>query len=114
MIALSSVTFDPDGHVLLRELPTSDLDAARRRVNRQATLDGGVAVNDYGFTHGDRTFTVRWVTGRNEYDSVQRLVRLYGRLRVSTRSGVYLVAPDRVIRRNKEGELTLLVLERLT
>ncbi len=112
MIALSTLTFDPDGHVVLRELPDSNTRDLRRRTNRLPTLDGGVSLNDAGFSHGDRTFVVRW---RGDDSAVRRLVRLYGRLRVSTRDGVFLAAPEGIRQRNgRENELTLLVLESLT
>ena len=110
MIALSTSIFDLDGHVVLRELPSTDMGETRRRVNRQKTLDGGVVVNDSGYAPGDRTIEVRWrIRNDAEYGLVERLVQSYPRLLASTRSGVYTVAPERVKRDGMEGELTLLV-----
>ena len=111
MIAISSLTFDPDGHLVLRELPDSELNDATRRVNRARTLDGGVAINDNGYSHGDRTFRVRWI---GDAAPAHRLLRLYGRLRVVTREGVFQAVPESIGRRGKTHELSLLVVERET
>lgn len=110
MIALATPTFDIDGHIVLHELPATDLGETRRRVNRQKTLDGGVVVNDSGYAVGDRTIEVRWrIRSEAEYRAVQRLVQLYPRLMASTRDGCFEVAPERLSQSGREGDLTLLV-----
>ena len=110
MISLSAPTFDIDGHINLRELPSTDLGETRRRISRQKTLDGGVTVVDSGYAVGDKTLDVRWrIRSESEYLAVDRLVRLYPRLTASTRDGIYTVAPERVKRTGAEGELMLMV-----
>lgn len=118
MIALSAPTFDPSGHVRLHPLPTSDLDSIRRRVTRRRTLDAvngpGVVVNDGGFVHGDRTFTVRFrPRSAAEYERVARMVRLYPRIIVSARGGVFRAAASDLSLSNGEAAMTLLVIERM-
>ena len=114
MIALNAITYDPLGSITLRELPTSNLHDLRRRVNRQRTLDGGVVVNDGGFAHGDRTFTVRWrVLSEAQAESVRRMIRLYPQVRVSSKDGMFRAAMQDVAIVGGEGSLSLLVIERM-
>jgi hypothetical protein len=111
MIGLSAPLYDPDGAIGLQEMASSELYNLTRRVNRTKTLDGGVAVSDGGHSAGDRNLVVRWrVRGEAQYRAVQRLARLYPRLTVATREGVFEVAPESVQLRSGEGELRLLVL----
>lgn len=93
----------------------TDLGETRRRVNRVATLDGGAVVNDFGHSEADRTVTLEWqqeVPGLHE--ALERLVRLYGRLRLVTQDGVFLVAPESYKRDARKARLVLLVLDRLS
>lgn len=113
-IHLSTPEFDLQGAVTLDVLPTSDLGATTRRTNRVATLDGGAALNDYGYTDADRTITLRWRPNSREQDaSVVRLVQLYGRLNVSTPEGLFRAAPETYRNTANESSLTLLVREKL-
>ena len=115
MIHLSAPLFDPDGAITINESPASEITGISRRMNRIKTLDGGVAVNDRGHSPGDRDFRIRWRPRTEvEYMAVQRLVRLYPRLNVSTREGVFTVAPQSIDIRSGEATLTLLVLEQQT
>ncbi len=115
MISISAPTYDPAGSIRIQDAPASDIDTARRRVNRQRTLDGGVVVNDGGFAHGDRDITVRWrPRSQAEYDAVARLLQMYPQLIVSTREGVFTCAPATLETRGAEATLALLVIDRVT
>lgn len=118
-VALSPVGFDLAGHVAWEvSRPDTDLGETRRRVNRVATLDGGAVVNDFGHSEADRTVTLEWDAGAvlvaGVHEAVDRLVRLYGRLRLVTQDGVFLVAPESYKRDARRARLVLLVLERLS
>jgi len=115
MVTLSALVFDPSGHVRLDALPRSDVRSLSRRINRAATLDGGVAVNDFGYAPGDRTITLQWRPDRATYDAVARLLRLYGSVRLVMEEGVFLAAPE-TIRDDAGGSttMTLLITEQLT
>ena len=114
MISISAPIYDPLGVVRIQDAPASDIDAVRRRVNRQRTLDGGVVVNDGGFAHGDRDLRVTWRPKSSaEYAAVQRLVRLYPQLIVSTREGVFRCAPSTLESRSGEATLSLLVIAKM-
>lgn len=113
MIALAAPTFDLQGWVRLQPLAGSDLGAVTRRVNRVATLDGGVAVNDFGSSVGDRTVSLAWHSNEAE-PRIERLVREYARLNVCMPDGVYIAAPEAYRRGPRESRLTLLLIEQLT
>lgn len=110
MIALNALVFDPLGSVTLDELPSSEMSEVSRRVNRAKTLDGGIAINDGGFSHGDRTFSVRWrIKSEADFERVQRMARLYSRVHVATRQGLFRAVPERVNRSGREGTITLMI-----
>lgn len=114
MIHLSTPLFDPQGAIALDELPSSDLGSVSRRVNRVATLDGGSVSNDRGHTASDRTFRISWrIRSRDEYDAVQRLLQVHGRVRIATREGVFEGVPDELSKSDGEGDLTILIMEQL-
>jgi len=113
-ITLSTPTFDLRGHVQLHALPDSDVGTVTRRVNRVATLDGGVAVNDQGFSDGDRTMTVRFRPGPDTDADLRRMMRLYPVVHAAMPEGVFEAAisaygPDR-----GGASLTLLVIKKIT
>ena len=115
-VTLSTPTFDLDGHITIDALPAStDLGEVRRRMNRVATLDGGAAFNDAGFSEADRTIRLQW-TPQNAASEAQiaRLVRLYQRLRVSCSEGVFLAAPESYKSSSGVSTLSLLVAEKIS
>lgn len=112
-VHLTTTTFDLQGAVTLDLLPESDMGERSRRMNRVATLDGGAALNDFGYTDADRTMALNWRPARGVDDAVGRLVRLYARLRLASHEGVFLVAPERMRLEPGRSTLVLLVLEKL-
>lgn len=62
LASLTALAFDPLGDVLLDVLPLSATPAARRRVSRTATLDGGAVITDQGYSAGDLSFELQ-ITG---------------------------------------------------
>ena len=115
MIGISTPLFDPAGSIRIEEMQNSETGDIARRVNRTPTLDGGVAINDRGYSAGDRYLRILW-RPRNlaEYQYVQRLVRLYPRLNVATHEGVFVAAPQRISQRDGIGDLQMLVIEERT
>jgi len=115
LIHLATTTFDLDGALTLRALASSDFGETRRRMNRIATLDGGVVFNDFGATDGDRTIRLQWVPQDAASEAqIARLVRLYQRLRISCPDGVYLAAPESYKSSQNLSTMTLLIAEKLT
>jgi hypothetical protein len=115
LYAISSLTADLAGHIFVDALPSMLAGDQPRRISRVATLDGGVVVNDAGFTDADRTIELKWKPTTSEFESsVARMIRAYGRLNVAAPDGFYLAAPEVYRPGADESTLTLLVIERLS
>lgn len=115
LCAISAVTYDPIGHVMLDIEPDrSDMGDTTRRINRIATLDGGAALNDFGSSPADRTFLLQW-TGADmvAQETVARLVRLYSTLTFSCPLGVFTAAPESLRAGPYITTLKLLAIEQL-
>lgn len=115
-VVLSTLNYDPFGVV---ELEANDEDSEygedRRRTNRVATLDGGAAFNDFGFTYSDKTITLKWAPYSKDIESsISRLVRLYGFIHVSVPDGVYLAGIENFQSMGTKSTLTLLVKSKLS
>lgn len=115
MISITSQEFDPQGYLQISPLPDNEPGALTRRVSRVATLDGGVAINDRGFSHGDRTLTYRYKPVSEEHDArARRLLQLHSRVNVSNEEGVFECVPDQFEPSPDENTLTLIVVRKLT
>lgn len=115
LATIATPVFDFSGHVEINMEPDYVDEGVRRRVNRVATLDGSAVVNDGGFSHADRTITLRWKPTSTAFEAnVERLVRLYSTLHTSTPAGVFLAAPETYTPGKDESTLRLLVLEKLS
>ena len=115
LATISTQVWDAQGYIELDVLPGQTVGETRRRMNRVATLDGGAVVNDSGFSEADRTIDLKWKPSVEALEVlVDRLVRFYGRLNVSTRSGFYETAVEAYTPSDDESTLRLLVLSKLS
>lgn len=115
LATLSALEYNLDGHVALEIREDSDLGETRRRVSRVQTLDGGVAVSDFGHSEGDRTISLRWSPQSADAEAaVAALVRSQSQVVVSVRDGVFRASPE-VYQYAPDGStLRLLTLEKLS
>lgn len=115
-VVLSTINYDPLGLVELDvDDEDSDYGEERRRINKTSTLDGGVAFNDFGFTHGDKTIKLSWVpNSKNVESSVSRMVRLYGFIHVCVPTGIFLAGIENYSSMNNKSTLNLLVKSKLS
>lgn len=106
-IGLAARSFDTEGALLLPWLDGTETDTITRRVARSATLDGGAAISNRGYSVADRTVTLS-LAGQPQavIERVRRLLRLHGTVTVSLRDGAYLGAPSAY----NESQQTLTVL----
>ena len=89
-IGISSHTYDLEGAFLLDILPDqSNLADFGRRVERTATLDGGAAITDGGFSHGDRTITLACEPGEETVDALQQFFQDYANCVLTLPDGCY-------------------------
>lgn len=115
LATISTQVWDAQGYIELDVLATQTDGETRRRINRVATLDGNAVVNDAGYSEADRTIDLRWTPKSLALEVlVERLVRFYGRVNVSTRSGVYDAAVEAYVPSDDESSLRLLVLSKLS
>jgi len=113
MITITPINFDPAGPLRIRYAPNTDRGDWGRRSNRVATLDGGVAVNDFGFSEGDRTVVVRWRSTESEELRARSIVQTHRLVNLSMNDGIYEAVPLRVNQSDLETRLTLLITRRL-
>ena len=111
---MGSEEYDILGHVdLLVDYDGTDWGETTRRVNRIATLDGGVVFNDWGFVDGDRTITLSFRTDKALSEKVDRIARIHRRVVLSTERGCYKGAIESFVDNGETGEITFLVDTRL-
>ncbi|HIO30719.1 hypothetical protein [Marinobacter salarius] len=113
-VFISAPLFDLDGTVSLTKVSPDGLAGFQRRNNRIATLDGGAAIPDFGYSEADRTFDIRWnAISEPTVEAVRRMAKSYSRLIVSTKEGCYLGAPGPFNLSNGEAQFQILVEKRL-
>jgi hypothetical protein len=108
------ITIDAFGPASITLLPNTDYGASARRVTRVATLDGGAVYNDFGHAEADRTITLKWTYTAALAASVERILRYYSEVYVSTRLGLFRAALSKHETQQNISTLTLLILERLS
>jgi hypothetical protein len=111
-VAIQTLEVHPFGSMMWWVSPRrTSLGDFARRVQRSATLDGGVVVTDSGFTHGDRT--VRLDIGNLTIDEqlvIQRIVELYPIVLLFLPDGAYRAAPERLVSAGGTSTVTFLLL----
>lgn len=114
MIHITSTSFDIDGYLDITPLPTQGMSYSRR-VARAATLDGGVAISDRGYSDGDRTLNIRYKPVSREHDErARRLLSLHPTVTVSMPGGVFQAAPQSLDITPSENTFTLLIIRNMS
>lgn len=114
-VTLSTLTFDLDGFVQLETVPANDTGIKRRRANKVKTLDGGVVVNDRGYTDGDREIPFTFSTVSKAHSALcDRMVANYSKVEVSFYEGVFLAIPLEFTSGVKESVFTVSLIAKLT
>jgi hypothetical protein len=89
VISLSATTYDPNG-VLVLPIRIRNAYQGKRRSTVTATLDGGSAVYDTGYSISDQTFTANMIKPtKAQLLSLQYLVAYYGEIIVCCESGAF-------------------------
>jgi len=113
VIALSTTTYALDGHIVIKELPKSNLPSFARRLTRTATLDGNSSINDGGYSDSDSTFIVK--TNQTDIaDNLETLIKNYPLMILTSKQGAFLGAMSSLSTRSYPIEFTFLVKERLS
>lgn len=90
MIALSTLTYDLNGFIVLQEDINSENPTLSRRVSRTATLNGLSDLTDLGFSDGDGTFFLSFMDIDNTGIAIlEYLIKNYSKLRLSSKEGCF-------------------------
>jgi len=118
MIGVASIIFDVSGARMFRAKdPIKEFDNRRgsRRVTRTATLDGGVAVSDLGYSDGDRDINIKEPEASlDSVDFARYIVETYNRVTITTPDGAYEAAPDGYDVTDGALTLRLLITEKIS
>jgi hypothetical protein len=97
-IGIATLTYDTDGARVLSQDSATELrnNKGSRRVSRTATLDGGAAITDGGYSAADRTYIVKTRDDDGTLATwAERIVKNYTTLMLSTRNGLFYGTPSR-------------------
>lgn len=90
MINISTLEFDPKGTVDGKILLGSKLDERKKRISKTATLDGNVAIVDFGFSESDRELYFNLSLEKIAFDKLERIARIYEQVLISCYKGLFL------------------------
>jgi len=90
MIGISAPLYDIDGFLVVKENRASTINTLTRRVSKAATLDGGSALADFGFSDSDANFqiVIRNIT-ESQTDILKAMIKTYPTLRLSCSEGAF-------------------------
>lgn len=114
VVGLCSVLFDLEGDVVVNPHPDTNLGELSRRVNKDKTLDGGVAVTDGGFSEADRDIMLVWKTLAPAREAIiTGIVKTHSLVNVCTRDGVFQATPGAYRTSRGRSSVQMIVRERL-
>jgi hypothetical protein len=113
-VALAAPTYDLSGAIVLDAQPDSGLIGFARRVNRNATLDGGVVITDGGYADADRTLAVLVKPNAAQLATITRLAKLYPLLIVSTAEFCATAACSDITENSGRIRINLMIKSRLS
>jgi len=117
MIGMASIIFDESGARIFQGTAEKESENRQgsRRVSRTATLDGGVAVSDMGYSDGDREFKVREPkTSVETIEFARYMTETYQEVTITTEDGAYTAVPKSYRVTNGELIMELLITEKIS
>jgi len=114
MISISTQTASATGNIVIHEKRDSELKNYPARVSRSATLDGGAVITHSGFSHGDRTLSVKGDVSAADEAVITALVQSSTLLRISMKDGVFLGAISAMKIDNGSLDMTILIQEKIS
>ena len=113
-VSISSPVFDINGHARIMNALPGGMSDFSLRVSRVATLDGGAAINNFGYSDADLTMDIRWpATDEAIVESVRRMAKIYSRLIIATAEGCFVGAPASFSLSDGEAGIQILIEKRL-
>lgn len=98
MIGFSTVEYNLNGALMLEpRIENSDYRTVTRRLSRSQTLDGGVVLDDAGFSDGDRTMEFQFNdVSAEDVAALQAIAEDYPDIKVATEDGLFQGGLERV------------------
>lgn len=109
MIVFRYPIYNAAGNVRLNPLPESQLDNHSRRINRRATINGGVYFDDQGFSHGDRTLSISVPRSTGLLEKLKGLISTYALYHCITAEGAFTGTIQRIDERTDILTITFLI-----
>ena len=107
MISISTATADPLGHVIIDT--NIDIRENTARVARTKTLDGGVYIQNSGFSDGDRTVRVSTRITEEQSATLWYIFSNYTSIHLATPDGLYLAVIKTLKLDNGKMTITILI-----
>lgn len=112
MIVIQQPEYSVLGNIAMHETADSKLQDTSRRVTRKATIDGGVHIDDLGFSHGDRTFEIRVVNSVDLERKIDLLMQNFTLYHCLTLDGIFSGVIQRKTVQDNIMTITFLVKEK--
>lgn len=113
LIAISVSIADEAGALVLRMTQDSRISGGERRVSRTRTLDGGCAIYDGGFSHADRTWSVKARMSDSVWEALWAIVTGYSLVNISVAEGYFVGCIESAVRDEDRAVLSILIKEKL-
>ena len=114
-VTVSAKVFDISGVLSFEALHNNEVGIMLRRTNRVAVLDGSVAVNNSGFSHGDRDMDFIYKPVSSDHDDIaRRLVTEHSRVYVSTSEGCFEAIPGPFAPGPENNRFTLQIIDKVS
>lgn len=115
MIAISTIEQNENGAVVLDrvQIPDTIRRTGTARVQRAATLDGGVVINHFGFSHGDRTIRISGHVDQAVADALWDIFTSGEMVNVSTEDGFWRAAIESMEEDDGDLDMTIWIKEAL-
>ncbi len=109
MIGISTLTQNAEGHLVIHEKKSSALDEHPARVSRTKTLDGGVHINHFGVSDGDRTLSIVARLSDADWSKLVTIHKTETFIHVSCQDGFYEAVISDVRRKNADTVINILI-----
>lgn len=115
MFIISAALFDTAGILFIHHpLSNSSWKSRSRRVERSALTNGGVYIDDRGYTDGDRTITIEARCTADDFFIATRLLELHPRLFIATPDNELLhAAPQTLTNSGATLQMQFMAVERV-
>ena len=111
MIIITKTTAAAGKIVKIKETPQSDIQTASARVNRTATLSGGVVIDHLGYVVGDRTMKISAKLSETDAALLWTFFTTETLLNLASEEGYFIGAISQMKKRGGNIQFTFLVKE---